>query len=282
MKALLWIFLLSFSCLKSYAQISVGANSFVFSDKDRDIKVWYYSPSNVINKNIPIVFVMHGIKRDAKNYRDDWIQYAKEKNFLLVVPEFSTGDFRGEKYNTGNMMEDNGRMNTKENWSFSIIEKIFRKIKSEESLETEKYYLYGHSAGAQFVHRFVQFFPEASLELAIAANAGWYTFLDQNVAFPYGIKDLNINEKELNTIFSKKLIVLLGDEDNNAFDKSLRNTFQAKDQGRHRFERGNNYFNFSKKLATNIEATFNWEMVYVEGASHHNSDMAEKAYEYIK
>lgn len=280
MKALLWFFFLFFSGTNSYAQISVGANSFIFSDKDREIKVWYYNPSTIINKNSPIVFVIHGVERNAENYRDTWIQYAREKNFLLVVPEFNKQYFRN--YNLGNMSESNGSINHKENWSFSIIEKIFHKIKSDENLETKKYYLYGHSAGAQFVHRFIQFFPEASLELAIAANAGWYTFLDQNIALPYGIKGLNLNEKDLSVIFSKKLIILLGDEDTNAFDKSLKNIPQTIDQGHHRFERGNNYFNYSQKLAMEMITTFNWEIFYVKGVAHSNSGMAKEASKFIK
>ena len=282
MKALVCMFIMCLLCIQSYAQMPVGADSFVFSDKDKKIKVWYYNPSNTMSKNIPVVFVMHGIKRDAENYRDTWIQYAKEKKFLLIVPEFSEQDFHGEKYISGNMMDGSGQINDKEKWCFSVIERIFTKIKSDENLETEKYYLYGHSAGAQFVHRFVQFFPEARLELAIAANAGWYTFLDKNVAFPYGIKNLNINEQDLNAIFSKKLIVLLGEDDKNAFDKELRKTPQARDQGQHRFERGNNYFSFSKKLASQVGANFNWEIFYVEDVGHSNSGMAEEAYEFIK
>lgn len=280
MKVLLWFFLLSLSCMKSYAQISVGANSFIFSDKDREIKVWYYNPSPITNKNIPIVFVIHGVERNAENYRDTWIQYAKKKNFLLVVPEFNKQYFRS--YNLGNMSESNGSINYKEKWSFSIIEKIFHKIKSDENLKTQKYYLYGHSAGAQFVHRFVQFFPEASLELAIAANAGWYTFLEHNIVFPYGIKGLHLNAKDLNVIFSKKLIVLLGDEDTNAFDESLKNTPQTIVQGHHRFERGNNYFNYSQKLASEMGTPFNWKMFYVKGVAHSNSGMAKEAYKFIQ
>lgn len=281
MKALLWIFLLLISCLKAYGQISVGSNSFVFSNQDKNIKVWYYNPSNTMNENIAIIFVMHGLKRDGEKYRDAWIKYAKEKNFLLVVPEFNAQDFPGAEYNTGNMVASDGSINNEKNWSFSIIEKIFQKIRSEENLKIDKYYLYGHSAGAQFVHRFVQFFPESSLKLAIAANAGWYTFLDENSTFPYGIKNLYIREDDLKKIFSKKLIILLGDQDTNAFDKVLRNTPQAKNQGLNRFERGNSYYNFSKKLAISIGASFGWEMHYVKGVAHSNSGMAKKAYEFI-
>ena len=53
--------------------------------------------------------------------------------------------------------------------------------------------MFGHSAGAQFVHRFVMFAPGPNLRTAISANAGWYTTLEENVAFPYGLKDAPVD-----------------------------------------------------------------------------------------
>jgi hypothetical protein len=45
--------------------------------------------------------------------------------------------------------------------------------------------MFGHSAGAQFVTRFVTFMPQHR-PIAVAANAGWYTTLDDLVEFPTG------------------------------------------------------------------------------------------------
>lgn len=281
MRGILYAFFLCVFCVGSHAKILLGANDFIFTVASKSLKVWYYNPQENLNKEMPILFVMHGNKRDAQKYRDDWKQYAQENNFLLIVPEFSKNDFRGTQYNFGGMTQNN-TLKEKDKWNFSIIEKIFLKIKSENSLDTQKYYLYGHSAGAQFVHRFVQFFPESSLKLAIAANSGWYTFLDKSIDFPYGIKNIDIRDDDLSNIFSKKFIILLGDEDTDMFHKSLRNTPQTLKQGDHRFERGNNYFNYAKALATEHNLDFNWELYFVEGVGHDNQGMAKEAYKFIK
>ena len=54
----------------------------------------------------------------------------------------------------------------------------------------EGYYLYGHSAGAQFVHRHLAFIGAGGSPLrvirAVAANAGFYTAPTFEVPFPFG------------------------------------------------------------------------------------------------
>ena len=43
----------------------------------------------------PVVFVMHGTKRNADAYRDQWHELALKHDFLLLVPEFAESDFPG-------------------------------------------------------------------------------------------------------------------------------------------------------------------------------------------
>jgi hypothetical protein len=57
-------------------------------------------------------------------------------------------------------------------------------------LDHAGYDMYGHSAGAQFVHRYLQFYDSPKVKKAVAANAGWYTFPNEAINYPYGIKSL--------------------------------------------------------------------------------------------
>ena len=72
-------------------QLEPGAGSFVFRDpfgnKDKPITVWYYMPENV-DADVPVVFVMHGVRRNGQEYRDSWVKYAETEKFLLLVPEY--------------------------------------------------------------------------------------------------------------------------------------------------------------------------------------------------
>ncbi len=52
---------------------------------------------------------------------------------------------------------------------------------------SERVHLFGHSGGAQFVHRFAMAHPERVTRY-VASAAGWYTMPDLARAYPYGMK----------------------------------------------------------------------------------------------
>src|SRR3546814_13949249 len=60
-------------------------------------------------------------------------------------------------------------------WTYRAVEAVYEAARAAAVPLATGYRLYGHSAGAQFVHRMVSFMPEARIEAAVAANAGCYT-----------------------------------------------------------------------------------------------------------
>ncbi len=152
------------------------------------LPVWYQLPET-ITPDTPVVVVMHGVNRDADRYRDEWAELALAHRFIVIVPEYSRTDFPGsDGYNTGFFTSADGTPRPRNLWSFAAIEPLFDEVRRRFGTAVPRYTLYGHSAGAQFVHRYVMFMPEARIEQAIAANAGWYTMPDPALAFPYGVK----------------------------------------------------------------------------------------------
>ncbi|KKK94929.1 hypothetical protein LCGC14_2677920 [marine sediment metagenome] len=193
--------------------LSTGPGRFVFTDvkgnRNKPITVWYYQPKDLL-PTARVVFVMHGVKRNGKEYRDKWIKHAQRGKFLLVVPEFSEKYYKGSKqYNLGNMFTSSGARINESKWSFSAIEHLFDHIKRSTHLTSPTYDIYGHSAGAQFVHRLILFKPKARINKAISANAGWYTFPTFRKAFPYGLRKSPAKKAYLKKALGKKLIILL-------------------------------------------------------------------------
>lgn len=256
--------------------LSNGCGSFNFADSGKNVTVWYYNPG--ITLNTPVVFVMHGVERNGQAYRNSWVEYAQKGRFLLLVPEFSQDIFPDiEQYNLGNMFSKSGAPIDRSEWTFTAIEKIFDRVKSFNQLGVDYYSIYGHSAGAQFVQRFVLFNPEARVKVAIAANAGWYTMPYFDVEFPYGLANSGSNPSLLRKAFSKKLVILLGSEDTNPNHKYLNKTSGAMAQGSNRLERGKKFFNIAQKEAATQQMPFNWELKTVWGVGHNNSKMAREA-----
>ena len=240
------------------------------------IPVWYTTPPD-LNRDTQVLIVMHGARRDADNYRDQWHALARRYGFLLLVPEFSKDAFPKDAYTVGNVFDKAGRRNPEEQWAFSAIDPLFDHVRSMLDLSRERYDLYGHSGGSQFVHRFLYFKPQAKVARAIAANAGWYTMPDYDVAYPYGLKDSGVDRRHLAALLGRRVLVLLGDRDINPNHRSLRRTPEALRQGPHRFARGHAFFELAERTAREYGVPFRWRKTLVQGADHNNALMAPAA-----
>ncbi|HEY3897135.1 MAG TPA: hypothetical protein VGM54_00880 [Chthoniobacter sp.] len=254
--------------------LSPGAGSFEFSWANKPIPVWYYLPQNA-QPDTPVAIIMHGVHRSAKRYRDDWTALSQKYHFILVVPEFSEADFPGSVgYAQGHTMDEKGKPLPRDEWTFSYIEPLFDKVKAATGNQSERYYLYGHSAGSQFVHRFLYFEPEARVASAVSANAGWWTLPDPAIAFPYGLRGSGVDDAALKKMLQRPLTVLLGTADTDPEDENLRKTPQAEAQGPNRFVRGHTFFDAGKHRAEILQVPFGWKLATAPGIAHSDAGMS--------
>jgi pimeloyl-ACP methyl ester carboxylesterase len=219
-----------------------------------------------------ILFVCHGVLRNAEDYCRNWIKLAERFNLMIVCPEFTTDAFPDTKYNFGGV----DRQSKQRTWAFTSIEYIFDAFLLA-GLRKDGYTLFGHSAGAQFAHRFVLFSPPGSRCLQIvSANAGWYTMpaLEAEHKWPYSLNNCptKFTNEQLEVVFSRKLLVLLGQEDVGL--KYLRVEPGAMAQGANRFERGFAFFSEARRIATKMGFRFNWSLRTVPNVGHSNKHMA--------
>ena len=94
--------------------------------------------------------------------------------------------------------------------------------------------MFGFSAGAQFVHRFIQFKPNARFDKVVAGAAGWYTVPDNTIPFPYGYENSILNTANLDNLLSSDLYIQVGALDNNPNSAGLRHNEYADAQGLNR------------------------------------------------
>lgn len=262
-----------------------GDGRFVFRDQHeftgKTVPVWYFKPETY-TPDTPIVFVMHGVSRNADGYRNAWGYLAAHHNLLILVPEFSKADFpKSWTYNLGNLARPfkTGKpvhFRPRKDWTYPIIDRIFDRVRAALSTRQTRFVLYGHSAGGQFVHRYLTFTGGAKVAFAIAANVGWYTLPDYDVPFPYGLGGTDLPQSRMAEAFAKELVVLLGERDTKQ-GRHLRKTPEAMEQGPNRLARGKFYFDLARKKAAEMGVPFNWRIVFVPDVGHSNAGMAPMA-----
>jgi poly(3-hydroxybutyrate) depolymerase len=282
--ALLFCFALFSSPLQAMAKECVplahGSSQIAFSGwSGPELPVFVHKPETS-GANSRIVFVMHGVLRDGDRYRDEWRDLAEKHDLIIVVPTFGRKDFpTTASYNLGNIVNEKGRQNARSQWSFSVIEPLFDEIVCRVGGKQRGYALYGHSAGGQFVHRYVALADAPRLESAVAANSGWYTMPNDD-AFPYGwggdAAGLVIPAKA----FQRPLTILIGTEDVDRNDANLRKNEQADKQGLTRFDRGHGFLAAARER-THASMPLEWKVAYAPGIGHDNGGMVPFAIPFL-
>jgi len=253
--------------------LASGSSQITFSGwSGPRLPVFVHKPPTA-GANSRIVLVMHGVQRDGDRYRDEWRDLAEKHDLIIVVPTFGRKDFPTTgSYNLGNIIDEKGRKNPKDKWSFSAIEPLFDDIVCRVAGNQKGYALYGHSAGGQFVHRYVAFTDAPRMESAVAANSGWYT-MPNDAAFPYGWGGDAAGLVSPAKALQRPLTILLGTEDIDRQDPNLRINEEADKQGQTRFDRGHGFLNAARKLAGEAKP-IDWKVAYAPGVGHDNGKMA--------
>ncbi|GAB4285584.1 MAG: hydrolase [Candidatus Rifleibacteriota bacterium] len=243
----------------------------------------YYRLPERLASDSPVLFVCHGVKRNPEKYLKDWKEYAEKLGVILLAPGFLKGQFpKGRNYNQGYVLDRNRQLNPKEKWTFPVIEEIFMAVKNSLKLSTQSFIIYGHSAGAQFVHRLIIFADKLSCSLAISANPGSLTFLDSKERYPYGLGYLEKLKLDYSEIFKRNFVLMIGLEDKDPNHKYLSRTPESMNEGKNRLERCRNFFASSQKVAKEMSVQFNWRKIEVPGVGHSNKGMAIAAFALIK
>ena len=230
-----------------------------------DVEIYYITP-DVINENTKVIFVIHGNSRNAEEYLSAWIPYIKNKNVIIAAPQFNKADFR--YFFLLEMAESSGRVNKDENkYINNSISLFFNYIKSKFSLNTQTYKMFGHSAGAQFTHRYMLLSMDRRISNSVIANAGWYTFIT-NDEFPYGIKNspISISNEQIKWFMSNKVHLLIGSDD--VGFQSVNSSKGANLQGLTRVDRAANYFDSLVVNAENRGYALRWNYRVLDSVDH--------------
>jgi pimeloyl-ACP methyl ester carboxylesterase len=236
------------------------------------ITLFTYKPPTY--KDGPLLVIMHGVQRNAEDYRNFAIVMAERFKAIVVAPRFDDQRFPSIRYQRGGIVDAANKVQPAEQWTYAVIPRIVAQVRSWEERLNLPYYLVGHSAGGQFLVRMAAFLPGDPVRI-IAANPGSHLFPTRDQDFGYGFGGLPeelSNDDVIRRYLAAPLTFYLGTDDiypRPSFDASP----PAMRQGEHRLERGRNCFAAAQKLARERGWAFNWRKVETPGIGHDAASM---------
>jgi dienelactone hydrolase len=241
-----------------------------------DLQVFTYRPASWSGQRL--LFVMHGVLRNADEYRDHAVGMADRFDALVVAPKFDNERFPSRAYQRGGLLREDGSLAPKEEWTYARIPELAAAIRMRTCKPEAQLYVIGHSAGGQFVVRMSAFQDTGAVRL-VAANPGSVLLPTTAVEFGYGFGGLPVelaNDDRLRAYVAAPLTLYLGtgdDHDDEWFDKSP----AAMAQGSGRHQRGLALYWTAKALAESKGWQFGWRLVEAVGVEHDHEKMFENA-----
>jgi hypothetical protein len=254
------------------AQIGSGSRHYDTSFDGVTFRVFTYRPSC---SRPNILFAFHGTNRNADVYRDNAKRIADQQCLVVIAPRFEQIRFTNAEYQRGGIVDDRNRLQDRSNWTTRFVRHMIPWARQQVG-GSPQVYLYGHSAGAQFLSRVAAFERIPGIARYVVANPSTHVLPSLTEAVPYGFDLLGSNTVKraaLREYLALPLTIYLGELDNDPNAADLSTNAAAMRQGAHRFERGQTTFAMGRRIARDNGWTFNWRLSVAPGVAHSNSGM---------
>lgn len=218
----------------------------------------------------PILIAIHGANRNLDFTVSTWLPLARRYGFMVVMPHFTHQSFRGDRFALGGV----SRGAPRDKSAFNAVEPLFDLVRKLTGATAESYGLFGHSAGAQFVERFLLFNPDARVDRVVMSMAGWYTLPEKRLPWPYGLGHVTPNEEDFARLVARECTLVLGALDDDPHAEQLRRTSLAQRQGAHRLERGLNFYAIVGEFARTNAIPMDWDLQILPDADHDSRQAA--------
>jgi hypothetical protein len=283
-------------------ELATGSGAFLAAgSRERKIGVHYYKP-RAFSARSRILLVIPGAGRNGDSYRDAWIEAAEAANVLVAALSYPEADYDFAAYHMGGVVKDLEIRNLppggaaaavirvrdedislslnprRDEWIFPDFDRIFGLITAATGSTQTAYDMFGHSAGAQILHRMVLFAPGSRADRIVAANSGFYTLADPDQPLPLGLKGTDVTQASLARSFACKLMLLVGEKDDGDEAGGIQiHTPLIDNQGIGRLARGKYFFRIAEEQARKLKLPFQWSLEVVPDVGHDFRAMSRAA-----
>jgi len=260
--------------------------------KNENGQFYQYAPKKV-KKPYRFLVIIHGMvgeKSTAKDAARNDIRstrnisnpgkilksYAKENGVILIVPIFDKYNYGSYEGPIGGYRGLAGRKIDADVFLNQIIDSYKKTLKGYKG----KFSIIGHSAGGQFVGRYIAKYPERIIAASIIAP-GTYLSFDEKVDYPYGLKkccwlldwkgmakeDQKImqytpDKEKLKEMFKLRIRVIVGSKDTYKYSPYVGQV------GLTRIDRGRGWVISAKEYAKSIGVNDNIKFIFLKGEGH--------------
>ncbi len=156
---------------------------------------WVHLPDCYYDEENPsyqLLVIIHGTGCAIEGYLKAAKAWADQHHVALLAPMFPGGLLDSEDFNSYKMLSCDGIRY--DNILLSMIEDMRKRY---PGIQTDKFFMFGHSGGGQFVNRFLLVHPERMKAVSIGAP-GRPTYLNLEDDYFWGVRDFkNYFDKEL-------------------------------------------------------------------------------------
>ncbi len=210
-----------------------------------------------------VVVVVHGSEGDDKMSQElsrfmareaindrGWLLLADKMGVIIVAPSFDRDRFFGYRFLGGSPIGA-------DRFVLKVVDSYAEDYPSADG----KLYLFGHSAGGQFVNRFLLVHPDRVLA-AVISSAGTFAYPDETVDWPFGMRGAPNPDGFLEAT-QIPAQVIVGTQDNTDISE-----MGLDQRGSTHLERGQTWVEAMRQYAEDQELESSIELVVIPGATH--------------
>jgi poly(3-hydroxybutyrate) depolymerase len=205
---------------------------------------------------------VHGISRNRGEHVGSFVRHAARERIVMVAPLFAPERFHGYQrlaVQARGIRPDHA------------LNRILEEVGALTGADIDRLFLFGHSGGGQFVHRYAMAYPRRTQGIVVGA-AGWYTFPDLNREFPLGIapnRELADLRFEPEAFLRIPICVFVGGRDTDRDEALNQHPDIDAQQGRNRVERARRWVHAMQEAARaqGLDTPYRFELLPRSGHS---------------
>jgi pimeloyl-ACP methyl ester carboxylesterase len=252
---------------ESLAALSSGSRTYTKTFDGESFTIETYKPSC---SNPDILIVNHGSSRNT--YMSGGRVLADRECLVIVAPIFPDSRYSSRTYQRGGIVNSSGSIVSSRGWTTRFEEAVVEWALSEVSGSPDVY-LFGFSAGGQFLSRVAAYDPVPGVRRYVVSSPSTHVLPSLTEDVPYGFDGFSNASNMLRAYLALPLTILVGEDDDDPNSSALAKGPAAMRQGEDRLERAINTFERGEDVAQAHGWTFNWRLVIASEVAHSGSSM---------